>query len=208
VTERGAWPQSPDGGESATDRAVCQTVGSPRGEALLGGPALLEELARIYRAEFPFVWKRLRRLGVAERDLADRVHDVFVIVHAHLGRFDRSRPLRPWLAGISVRVAMKHHRAANQRRVVLQEVDRADERGGPDALLEQQETRDRVLAALDELPLEQRTVLVLKELDGFTMPEIAQMLDVPLNTLYSRLRLARQRFSSAAQQVRGPRSEP
>ncbi len=205
MTEPGLSPQLSGGGESATDPSVCQPAASPA--ALPGGPALLDELARIYQAEFPFVWKRMRRLGVAERDLADRAHDVFVIVHAHLPSFDRSRPLRPWLAGISVRVALKYHRAANQRRVVLQEVEPADERGGPDALLEQQETRDRLLALLDELPLEQRTVLVLKELDGFTMPEIAEMLDLPLNTLYSRLRLARQRVSSAAQRVCGGGSE-
>ena len=51
------------------------------------------------------------------------------------------------------------------------------------------------------------TLRPLKELDGFTMPEIAEMLDVPLNTLYSRLRLARLRFSSTAQRLRGRGSE-
>jgi RNA polymerase sigma-70 factor, ECF subfamily len=206
VTEPAPWPQYPGGGQGVTQRAASQPIASEPGREAFG-PAPLDELARIYLAEVPFVWKRLRRLGVAERDLADAVHDVFVIVHRHLARYDRSRPLRPWLAGISVRVAIKHHRGAQQRRVVLEEVEQADERGGPDLRLEEREARDLVLAALDELPLEQRTVLVLKELDGFTMPEIAELLDAPLNTLYSRLRLARLRFSSAAQRLRGRGSE-
>jgi RNA polymerase sigma-70 factor, ECF subfamily len=208
VTESASRWQSQGGGQRTTDPTVCQKLSSePPIEATDTPTSPGVELACIYEEEADFVWHRLRRLGVAERDLEDKVHDVFVIVHRQLASYDRSRPLRPWLAGISVRVAMRYHRGANQGRMVLMEVERTDEHGGPDRRLEERQAQGMVLAALGELPLEQRTVLVLKELDGFAMPEIAEMLDVPLNTLYSRLRLARQKFSSAVAGLRGRESE-
>jgi RNA polymerase sigma-70 factor (ECF subfamily) len=149
-----------------------------------------------------FVWNRLRRLGVAERDLEDKVHDVFVVVHRQLASYDRSRPVRRWLAGISIRVALAYHRNAHQRRLVLEEAEPADEGKRPDQQLEEQQAHDLVLAALARLPIDQRTVLVLKELDGFSMPEIEALLEEPLNTLYSRLRLAREKFSSIVKRMR------
>lgn len=151
----------------------------------------------IYQAEAGFVWNRLRRLGVPERDLEDKVQDVFIVAHRRLESYDRARPIRAWLAGISVRVALDHRRLAHQRREIAADVSEtpAEERS-PEASAAGNEARRAVLAALDELPPEQRAVFVLKELDGFSMPEIAELLDAPLNTLYSRLRLARERFAA------------
>lgn len=204
MTETPRWPQSPPGGLEPTDPSVAHASATPASRPVQQDA----ELTRIYREEVAFVWNRLRRLGVAERDIEDKVHDVFVIVHQKLQSYDRSRPLRPWLAGISVRVAIAHHRGAHQRRVVLEEVDPADWHCGPDLLLETRRDHELVLAALDELPLEQRAVLVLKELDGFSMPEIEEMLEAPLNTLYSRLRLGKQRFSAAVRRLRRQEGAP
>lgn len=169
-------------------------------------PAVAPELSRLYEEEVDFVWRRLRRLGVAERDLEDTVHDVFVIVQRRLPSYDPARPLRPWLAGISVRVALDYHGVADRRRLRLTHRERVDPGKGPERLLEEKQTRDLVLAALETLPVEQRTVLVLKEIDGFSMPEIEEIVGVPLNTLYSRLRLARERFSSAVRELRARES--
>lgn len=163
------------------------------------------DLREIYEAEVAFVWNRLQRLGVPARDLEDKVHDVFLVAHRRCASFDASRPIRPWLAGISVRVALDHRRLARHRREVSQDdVEGIDERdGGPESVLQQKEARSLVLAALDELPADQRAVFVLKELDGFSMPEIAAILEAPLNTLYSRLRLARERFCAAVRRRSG-----
>jgi RNA polymerase sigma-70 factor (ECF subfamily) len=70
-------------------------------------------------------------------------------------------------------------------------VDAAD---GPDTLLEKEARRKLVLAGLDAIELSRRAVFVLHELDGVTCEEIARTLEIPLGTVYSRLRLARQDF--------------
>jgi RNA polymerase sigma-70 factor, ECF subfamily len=180
-----------------TDRAAAEIL-----PQIPAARAVAIDLAELYEAEVDFVWRRLRRLGIDERDLEDKVHDVFVIVQRQLPGYDAARPLRPWLAGISVRVALDYHRDADRRRVVLAEKEQVDLGRGPEALLEEKRARDLVLAALASLPVEQRTVFVLKELDGFSMPEIEEIVGAPLNTLYSRLRLARERFSATVRALR------
>jgi RNA polymerase sigma-70 factor (ECF subfamily) len=185
-----------------TSRTAAEIAPEPARDEPPPPRAVTPELGRLYEEEVDYVWNRLRRLGVEDRDLEDKVHDVFVIVQRRLPSFDRARPLRPWLAGISVRVALDYHRDADRRRTVLADRDGVDPGKSPERLLEEKQARDLVLAALDALPLEQRTVFVLKELDGFSMPEIEEIVGAPLNTLYSRLRLARERFSSAVRELR------
>jgi RNA polymerase sigma-70 factor (ECF subfamily) len=67
----------------------------------------------------------------------------------------------------------------------------------PERVLAGEEARRQVARALEKLPLEQRAVFVLHDIDGVSAPEIARALEVPLNTVYSRLRLAREKFLAA-----------
>jgi RNA polymerase sigma-70 factor, ECF subfamily len=162
----------------------------------LAEPAAFRQM---YEAEAGYVLNRLRRLGVPERDLEDKVQDVFLVAYRQLDSHDRVRPIRLWLVGISVRVALDHRRLARHYyEVPTETIEVADGGRGPEASLARKQAQAMVLAALEDLPAEQRVVFVLKELEGFSMPEIEQVLDVPLNTLYSRLRLARERFCAAA----------
>ncbi len=155
-------------------------------------------LADVYRETFHHVWCTLRRLGVPERDLEDAVHEVFLVVHRRLGDYDPSRPVKPWVTGIAYRVASDDRRRAHRRREVMGETDEPrDGQPAPDVALEGAEARNRVAVALHTLPLEQRVVFVMHDIDGFAMPDIARELSAPLNTLYSRLRLARARFEAA-----------
>lgn len=164
------------------------------------------DFRRMYDAEVGFVYNRLRRLGIAVRDLEDKVHDVFLVAHRRLASHDRSLPVRPWLAAISVRVALDHHRLACNRREVLHDgVEVVDQAPGPDSALQRKEAQGLILLALDALSPDQRAVFVLKEIEEFSMPEIASMLEAPLNTLYSRLRLARSRFCAAVKRLQPSR---
>jgi RNA polymerase sigma-70 factor, ECF subfamily len=162
----------------------------------------------IFEGEFAYVAHTLRRLGVAERDLDDVTHDVFVAVYRCLHQYDAARPLRPWLFGTAFRVASDHRRLARNHREVLGDpTEPIDESPGADQQLASHESRELVLLALGALDLDRRAVLVMHDIDGHTMPEIAEGLSIPLNTAYSRLRLAREQFKAAVRRLRGRRGE-
>ena len=74
----------------------------------------------IYEREFRYVWQGLRRLGIPPRDLPDVTHDVFVTVFLNLHKYDRARPLRPWLFGVTFRVASDHLSLSRNKREVLE----------------------------------------------------------------------------------------
>ncbi|MEZ4472641.1 MAG: sigma-70 family RNA polymerase sigma factor [bacterium] len=158
----------------------------------------------IYDTGFAHVWRTLRRLGVEERDLEDAAHEVFVVVHRRLGDYDPGRPLRPWLSGIAWRVAADERRRARHHRERLGVEDTAPcPAPGPEQALAAGQARALVHRALQALDLDRRVVFVMAELDGATAPEIADALGVPVNTVYSRLRVARQRFADAVRRLRG-----
>ena len=162
----------------------------------------------VYRDQVGYVLHSLRRLGVHDRDLEDLAHDLFIVVARKLDDHDKERPIRPWLFGIAFRVALDYRRSARSRREQLGDAasDPVDARPMADAQLEVAEKQRLVLAALDTLRMDQRAVFVLHDLDGTRVPEIAAALGIPLNTAYSRLRLAREQFASAVRELqRGDR---
>jgi len=162
--------------------------------------AALNETAfrALYEEHFDYVWFTLRRHGVRERDLEDLTHDVFVACARAWDRYDPSRPLRPWLHGIAFRVASDHRRRGRiANEVPVGEVLGAIE--GPTALeaVEAGERRRLILDCLQVLSDDQRLVFVRHELEGESVVEIARTLNIGENTAYSRLRLARRRFTEA-----------
>jgi RNA polymerase sigma-70 factor, ECF subfamily len=163
----------------------------------------LPDFRQLFDTELAYVWHTLRRLGVRERDLEDVTHDVFLAVHRKLHTFDGTRPMRPWLFGFAYRFAADYRKLARHRREVLELTPEARD-PSPSALdrAELGETLDVARRALDTLSLERRAVFVLHELDECPMPEVARALDVPLNTAYSRLRLAREDLASAIRRLR------
>ena len=163
-----------------------------------------QDLRALYDAHLRDVWFALRRLGVPERDLEDAAHEVFLIAHRRLDDYDRSRPAKPWLCGIAWRVAAAWRRRAGARLVQVGITgDVQDETMTADQQLSQAADIRRVHDALAQLPEAQRDVFVLHELEGLSMPEVAAAVDAPLNTLYSRLRLARARFVAEVRRLAG-----
>lgn len=167
----------------------------------------------LFEAELSYVFHTLHRLGVRHADLEDVTHEVFVAVHRALPDYDPARPLRPWLFGFAFRFASDYRRRARFSREVPREpaVEIADEAPRADEQIEAEQARQMVIDALQALPLERRAVLVMHDIDGCAMPEIADTLSIPLNTAYSRLRIARADFKAAVKRVRlrrGERGEP
>jgi RNA polymerase sigma-70 factor (ECF subfamily) len=143
---------------------------------------------------------------VRSSDLEDAAQEVFVSVHKKLDELDPARPVRPWLAAFAYRVAANQNRLAKNRREVVGEAADEPERGlDPEQALDERRAREVVLSALQATPLERRAVLVMHDIDAFTAPEIAEALSIPVNTVYSRLRVARRELRDALGRVRAAR---
>jgi RNA polymerase sigma-70 factor (ECF subfamily) len=136
---------------------------------------------------------------VQEAALDDAVQDVFLVVHRRLGDFEGRSSIKSWLFGIARRVAKDHRR----RR------DRKDRGKVPTDGLVSSQTSPREQAAnaearrvlhdfLTGLDDDKREVFVLAELEQMSAPEIAEATGANVNTVYSRLRVARQRFEETA----------
>ncbi len=154
----------------------------------------------VYEAHVDFVWAMLRRLGVVPAQLEDAVQDVFVAGHRHFSTFRNESSLKTWIGGIAVRVAHEHRRRT-RRAASHESLDaHADlpimDAGPHEAAVAAQAFAllERLLDLLDE---DQRTVFVLSSLEELSAPDIAEMVKVPLNTAYSRLRLARAKLQQA-----------
>jgi RNA polymerase sigma-70 factor (ECF subfamily) len=163
------------------------------------------DLRALFTMHAPYVWNSLRRLGVPASDLEDVTHDVFVQVQRHLGDFDASRPVRPWLFGFAFRIASQHRRRAYRRHETSSDTvasEAVDPAALPDEQLAAEQDRKLVLAALEAIDLDRRAVFVLYEIDGVSMEEIARTLGIPVNTAYSRLRVARTEFAAAVKRLR------
>jgi len=167
---------------------------------------MLDDAYRAFYAEHVrYVWRSLRRLGIAEHDCEDLAQEVFVAVHRHFPERDETRPAKPWLFGFAFRIALGHKRRASTTREVPTDQERMSEL--PDSSRDvgkAMSARDAYMVvheALAELSIEQRAIVILHELDEITAPAIAAELALPLNTVYSRLRLGRERFRAAIERL-------
>jgi RNA polymerase sigma-70 factor (ECF subfamily) len=162
-------------------------------------------LRSIYDEHADFVWRSLRRLGVSEADVPDATQEVFLVVHRRLAEFEGRSKITTWLYGIALRVASDRRKQAWERRRASDDAS-IDQAADPahDAGLELERRQGLALLEriLDDLPLEQRAVFTLFELDGLTGDAISELLEIPLGTVYSRLRLARETFAKTAARLR------
>jgi RNA polymerase sigma-70 factor (ECF subfamily) len=156
---------------------------------------------QVYETYFPYIWRSAQRLGVPPGQVDDVVQEVFIIVHRKLGDFEGRSALKTWLYGIALRVARVHRlraRRPGEGAGVDAEQVSAPDAARPDERAVQSEAVRLVNELLDGLDDDQREVFVLAELEQLTAPEIAEALSMKLNTVYSRLRLAREAFAAAA----------
>ena len=156
----------------------------------------LSEFRAVYEAHFRFVWGSLRRLGVREADALDLTQKVFVTVHARTADFEGRSRLRTWIFGICQRVASDYRRSATIRHEVVMDSAELDSHreaeGGGQTSAEARQRAAIAEAILSKLSEAQRVVFVLFELDEMSGDEIAELLDVSVGTVRSRLRLARE----------------
>lgn len=148
------------------------------------------EFDALYRQWFRFTWSVLRRLGVPQAAIEDAAQEVWVIVHRRLDALESPRAMRSWLFQIARRVAARHRRGEQRSRRKIDALGRVPERADlPHA------DRDSLLTVetlLGQLDVRKREAFVLSELEGWSAPEIAKAAGTNPNTVYSRIRLARE----------------
>ena len=162
-------------------------------------PADRQRLTMALETNFALVWRSLRRFGVPEADVDDAAQHAFMTLSARLTEVTPGAE-RSFLLGTCQRLAANHRRKlARSREVADEEPDRRLGRGlDPEQAMVEKQRRHKLDEGLAELPLEQRAVFVLFELEGFGLREIAESLDIPLGTVTSRLRRAREKFEAWA----------
>ena len=164
----------------------------------------------IYHQYFRFVWSSVRRFGVSTEAIDDVVQEVFLVVHSKLHTVRDPSAMRSWIYGV-VRRTVSGYRRANKitgdsfalhppdQMVASTEpspLDRSEQRAKLELL-------STLLAGLSE---PKREVFILVELEEMSVPEVAEALEIPLNTAYSRLRHARLEFEAALSHARSQSS--
>jgi len=158
------------------------------------GPGNLS-LEAIYREHWRYVWRCLRRMGIPDARLEDATQDVFIVAARNLATFEGRSSIGTWLYAIAFRVAQEHHR----KHVREQRPDPHFAAGTqtPEDQVQRREAAATLHALLGDLDDEQRDVFVQIEVEGVAPADLAQASGISVNTVYSRLRLARRKLERA-----------
>ena len=169
------------------------------------GPSLAPT-ADLFRAivhdHFDFIWRLLHRLGVPPADVDDAVQQVFLVAADRLDTIVKGSE-RAFLYGTALRVASTHRRTASRRRKGL---DQFLWETHASALLPDEELERReAIALLDEVLSgfadEWRRVFVLCDIEGLSAREVASLESIPMGTVASRLRRARELFAERVREL-------
>lgn len=167
--------------------------------------AAAPDLAQLYASHFRYVWRCLRSLGVRDRELDDAIQDLFMVVQRKLPEFDGKVSPKTWLYAIAIRIARrtKERSWRDQRHASHGDDPESPCTSSPDAeaQVEQNQRLSLARAALSALDDDKREVFVLAQVEQMSAKEIADIVGIPMNTVYSRLRVARAAFEAEIQRL-------
>ncbi|HVU03805.1 MAG TPA: sigma-70 family RNA polymerase sigma factor [Polyangiaceae bacterium] len=166
-------------------------------------PGADARLAVMVDAHFDFIWRTLRRLGIPASDADDGAQRVFVVAARKLSDIELGKE-RSFLFASAYRVAREMRRSVARHPAEALPEDELlpDPAPNPEELSDRKRAREVLDSVLDTLPIENRTVFVLYEMEELTMAEIAALTELPPGTVASRLRRARELFRDAADRIR------
>src|SRR3954467_2208522 len=157
-------------------------------------------LERMFNEHHDFIWRLLRRLGLSTAGADGAAQPVFLVAAERVEDIKLGSE-RSFLFGTALRVARSQNRS-DRRWVLEEDMDiRRSEAGRPEDLADQHRALDLMGRILDGMTLDLRTVFILSELEGMTMPEVAALVEIPVGTAASRLRRAREAFRAAVAAV-------
>ena len=159
-------------------------------------------LRTLIDAHYASIWRLLRRYGVSEDKTDDAAQEVFWIAARRLSDI-KAGSESAFLYGIAIRVAARARREREPRMVESETLETlADNRPSAENLLDERRARELLDRVLDSMEEKLREVFVLFELEEIEIPAIAEILEIPVGTVGSRLRRAREEFSAIAKRVR------
>lgn len=170
-------------------------VRSPQPQLSPEGSAL-----EVYERELDYLFATLQRMGANPREIEDLAQEVFVVLHRNWPTLDITRPFRPYLFAVAFRVVCAHRRRS-AREVPYAELDAEEQSLGPERSLQSKESAQLLMAALDRVPLQRRAVLVMHDLDGVSIVDVAAKLSITRFGAYARLRKARKELASALRRL-------
>jgi RNA polymerase sigma-70 factor (ECF subfamily) len=162
------------------------------------------ELRALFEAHYPSIWRLLRRLGVHPAQIDDAAQEVFWVAARRLSDIEPGRE-HSFLYGVALRVASSEVRRQSTAMPIasLEEIPLLpDQRPSAEEQLVEWQARALLDEALNRLPLDLRAVLVLHEIEGLEVRQIAEIEAIPVGTASSRLRRAREEFSAIAKRIR------
>lgn len=170
-------------------------------------PSCLREALRQYAR---YVIGLLGRLGVAPADVEDVAQEVYLAIHAQIGSAEARTSFKTWLCGVC------RHKAADYRRKRARREQLAITRPSepplevecPQGRLLQQEAKEVLRRALSRLPDEQLEVFVLHAVEDLPMKDVAALVGCPIDTAYTRYRVALQRVKALCMRARRNSEEP
>lgn len=174
------------------------------------GSAVLEladplglDVAQLYADHAPFIGRVVRRLTGEGSHVDDLLQETFLVAFKKRNDFQGRAAARTWLYAIAAHLCQRHNRGARRfsffrsryaKEPIASPVSR------PDQELEREQTVAMVYGVLERLPFKQREAFVLYELEGFEGEEIAEMVGVPVGTVWTRLHHARKKFETLMRQ--------
>jgi RNA polymerase sigma-70 factor, ECF subfamily len=161
------------------------------------------DLRALFDAHYTSIWRLLCRLGVPQAQLDDAAQEVFWVAARKLAQIEAGKQ-HAFLYGVALRVAASEVRRQGRSpaHAELEALELSDGAPSPEERLDQARARALLDQVLDRLPLELRSVLVLFELEGLDVRAIAEVEGIPVGTVGSRLRRAREEFAVAAKRLR------
>ena len=163
-------------------------------------PSLESSCLEAFDRELDYLFRTLQRLGARRGDVDDLLQEVFIILYRKWPTLDTSRPLRPWLFAVAFRVVRAQRRRV-RREVPLEGLDPEDARITPEAWLQGEESLALLSAALDLVPPERKNVLVLHEIEGLDVKDIARQLSLTKFGVYARLYKGKKELASALRRL-------
>jgi len=159
------------------------------------------ECLEAFERELDYLFMTLQRMGASPPEIDDLLQEIFMVLFRRWSTLDMSRPLRPWLFGVAFRV-LRASRRRRHREVLCEEFELEDLGANPEVLFQDQESLGMLSTALGRIPQARRMVVVMHDIEGVEISDIARQLSMSKIGIYSRLYKGRRELASALRRLR------